>query len=69
MKIMCSVNLKNKWEVKATAVYYTIVDEEGVLITFIGLSGKDREVAQHICDLHNSSLGDLNVGLFESDNN
>lgn len=45
-----------KWLVKPSAVYYTIVDESGGLIAFMSLTEDDKQIAEYICKLHNDNI-------------
>ena len=49
--------MKNKeWKVVASAVYYTIIDEDDKLICFMSLDEKDKAIAEYICMLHNFEI-------------
>lgn len=46
----------SRWLVKKSAVYLYIETEGGYLIAFKGVSEKDFDIANYICELHNNMI-------------
>ncbi len=65
---MSKINLNSSWRIEPTAVYYTIKNEDNAIVCFMSLSEKDREIAEHICKIHNEkrySFEDILLKLIE----